>query len=458
MATIASPASVDLDRHRNVSRGSLTVAGMSTVVEWYDFTLYGYFTPVISRVFFGGGTSGVAATLLIFAASYLLRPVGAAFFGHLGDRIGRRPVLLWSMALMTVAMLATAALPTYAQVGALAGWLMLMLRCVMSFSVGGEYSGVITYLVEGSEPKKRGFITSLASAASEVGGLMAAGLAALATSLLVGDQLDAWGWRIPFLIGALLAGGTLLARSMMEESPVFDESDGTAPDDKAASSTAAANARLDPTDAAGKEKNPLFAVLRSERTAVARGFAISALGSITYYVGVMYAPTFLTGSGKFSDADAMWLATAAAVVVIVITPISGMLADRIGRRPLLIAYAALSALLSLTMFQLMSLGTTTLALIGALTLAAVAGGWSAVAAATIPEQFTSRARMSGMALGFTTATAIFGGFAPLIAEKLISVTGWKPAPGAMIAVVALCVLPVIMKMPETAPSQTAERA
>ena len=444
MASIAAPANVDLDSHRNVSRGSLTVAGMSTLVEWYDFTLYGYFTPVISKVFFGGGTSGIAATLLIFAASYLLRPVGAAFFGHLGDRIGRRPVLLWSMALMTLAMLATAALPTYAQVGALAGWLMMLLRCVMSFSVGGEYSGVITYLVEGAKSRNRGFITSLASAASEVGGLLAAGLAALATTLFTGPQLDTWGWRIPFIIGALLAAGTLMARTVMEESPVFDEEPQT-------------SALVDSGDQAGQTKNPLLAVLKVEPVAVARGFAISALGSITYYVGVMYAPTFLVGAGKFSESRAMWLATIAAVVVIAVTPLSGALSDRIGRRPVLIAYAALAALTSLTMFELMSRGTNTLALIGALVLAAVAGGWSAVAASTIPEQFTSRARMSGMALGFTTATAIFGGFAPLVAEKLIAATGWKPAPGAMIAVVALCVIPVVMRMPETAPSKTQQR-
>lgn len=439
MATIAAPLNVDLDTHRKVGRGSLTVAGMSTVVEWYDFTLYGYLTPVISEVFFGGGTKGVAATLLIFAASYLLRPVGAAFFGHLGDRLGRRPVLLWSMGLMSIAMLLTALLPTQAQVGALAGWLMLILRCLMSFSVGGEYSGVITYLVEGSEPRRRGFITSLASAASEVGGLLAAGLAALATTLFTGDALNTWGWRIPFFVGAILAGATLLARSTMEESPVFED------EGKAAAGETAAGEH--------KAKNPLLAVLSAEPVAVARGFAISAVGSITYYVGVLYAPTFLTSAGKFSTKAATWLAVAAAVAVIVITPIAGALSDRIGRKPVLLGFGLLATVTSLTMFQIMAKGTTGLALTGALILAAVAGGWSAVAAATIPEQFTSRARMSGMALGFTTATAIFGGFAPLVAEKLIAATGWKPIPGAMIAVVALCVLPVIAKLPETAPSR-----
>lgn len=420
MAAIAHTPARRLDDHAPISRGSLTVAGMSTIIEWYDFTLYLYMTTVISRVFFGGGTGGTAATLLVFAFTYLLRPVGAAVFGHIGDRIGRKPVLLISMALMTVAMLVTALLPTYASIGATAGWLMMAMRCLMSFSVGGEYSGVITYLVEGAEPKRRGFITSLASAASEVGGLMAVGLAALTTSFFTGPDLDSWGWRIPFFIGAIMAGVTLLMRSRMDESPVFEEED---EDDKA--------------------KNPLVEVLRVEPGAVARGFAISALGSITYYVGIGYAPTFLQNAGKFSESDALWLGTAAAVAVILVTPFAGMAADRFGRRPILLLFGVLAAVTSLTMFQLMASGSRGAALTGALVLAAVAGGWSAVAASTIAEQFKSKARMSGMALGFTTATAIFGGFAPLVGERLIEMTDWKPAPGAMIAVVALCVLPVV---------------
>lgn len=429
MAAIAHTPARRLDDHPPISRGSLTVAGMSTIIEWYDFTLYLYMTTVISRVFFGGGTGGTAATLLVFAFTYLLRPVGAAVFGHIGDRIGRKPVLLISMALMTVAMLVTALLPTYASIGATAGWLMMAMRCLMSFSVGGEYSGVITYLVEGAEPKRRGFITSLASAASEVGGLMAVGLAALTTSFFTGPDLDSWGWRIPFFVGAIMAGATLLMRSRMDESPVFEEED---EDDKA--------------------KNPLVEVLRVEPGAVARGFAISALGSITYYVGIGYAPTFLQNAGKFSESDALWLGTAAAVAVILVTPFAGMAADRFGRRPILLLFGVLAAVTSLTMFQLMASGSRGAALTGALVLAAVAGGWSAVAASTIAEQFKSKARMSGMALGFTTATAIFGGFAPLVGERLIEMTGWKPAPGAMIAVVALCVLPVVWYQKETAPA------
>lgn len=433
MATVMQEPTAKLDEHPGIPTSSLAVAGSSTVIEWYDFTLYLYFTTVISRVFFGGGDKGTGLTLLIFAGTYLLRPVGAAFFGHLGDRVGRKPVLLISMALMTFAMFATACLPTRSAVGSLAGWLMISLRCLMAFSVGGEYSGVMTYLVEGSAPRNRGFITSLASAASEVGGLIAVGLAALTTSLVSGSALDSWGWRIPFFIGGIMAATTLFLRSRMEESPVFEgEKDEE------------------------KTKNPLVEVLTLEPMAVFRGFAISALGSITYYVGIGYAPTFLQNAGKFSASASLWLSTAASFMVIAVTPLAGAAADRFGRRPVLLIFGVLAAATSLTMFQLMAGGSSMMALVGALVLAAVAGGWSAVAASAIAEQFTSKARMSGMALGFTTATAIFGGFAPLVGNSLIDSTGWKPAPGAMIAVVALCVLPVVWFTKETAPIKTGE--
>ncbi len=199
--------------------GSLAVAAFSTIVEWYDFTLYLYFATVLSRVFYGGGSGSLLVTLGGFAIAYLMRPLGAIFFSHIGDRRGRRHMMLLSVALMTAAMLATALLPTRAAIGPAAGWLLLLLRCVMGFSVGGEYTGVVAYLLEGSPVRRRGLITSSASAASEVGGLLAVGISALTVSLVSPPNLDAWGWRIPFFVGAALAASVWVARSTMEESP-----------------------------------------------------------------------------------------------------------------------------------------------------------------------------------------------------------------------------------------------
>ena len=135
---------------RTVPRASIVIAAFSTIVEWYDFTLYLYLATVLSRVFFGGSQAPLVTTLAGFAIAYLLRPLGAVVFGHIGDRSGRRRTMLLSVAIMTAAMFGTALLPTHAQAGAIAGWLLFLLRCVMGFSVGGEYSVVVAYLLEGA--------------------------------------------------------------------------------------------------------------------------------------------------------------------------------------------------------------------------------------------------------------------------------------------------------------------
>jgi MHS family proline/betaine transporter-like MFS transporter len=414
-----------------ISKRSIAVAALSTVVEWYDFTLYLYFATVLSRVFFGGGAASLATTLGGFAVAYLMRPVGAAFFGHVADRHGRRTMLLASMALMSAAMLATALLPTYATVGAAAGWLLFGLRCVMGFSVGGEYTGVITYLLEGAPERRRGLVASLAAAASEVGALLAVGVSAVTVSLTNQATLAAWGWRVPFLVGAALAGSVWLARSTMEESPDFERlrADG------------ALHAR------------PLAHALTRQRGALWRAFAISSLGSIAYYVGIGYVPAFLTSVGAMSESLSLWLSTVAAVAVIAVTPLVGLASDRWGRRPVLIGVALLSAVLPVSLFSLMAGPSASLALIGAVVLALVAGGMSAVGAIASGEQFSGASRASGLGIGYTVATAVFGGLTPYIAQRLIEVTGAPQVPGFMIAAVAVVALPVFWLMAETSPAR-----
>src|SRR5436305_11570535 len=219
--------------------------------------------------------------------SYLMRPLGAVAFSHIGDKYGRRRMLLTSVALVTAAMLATGLLPTRAVAGPAAGWLLLALRCVMGFSVGGEYTGVVAYLLEGAAMRRRGLITSSASAASEVGALLAVGISALTVSAMSTIDLDRWGWRIPFFVGAALAASVWLARSTMQESPEFrrQQEAGTVP------------------------KVPLQHALGNHLGGIARAFSISALGSITYYVGITYVPAFLTSVGRLSERQSLWLST-----------------------------------------------------------------------------------------------------------------------------------------------------
>ncbi len=414
---------------REISRGSLVVAALSTVVEWYDFTLYLYFATVLSRVFFGGGNNSLLATLAGFALSYGMRPIGAMVFGHIADRVGRQRALMLSMMLMTVAMLATALLPDHAAIGYASGTLLVLLRCVMAFSVGGEYTGVVAYLLEGARADRRGLITSLASAASEIGALIAVAICALTVGTMSTPHLDAWGWRIPFFVGAALAASVWIARSTMQESPEF----------------------LRQVKQRTVPEFPLRDVLLNHRAAIARTFAISALGSITYYVGITYVPAFLTSTGTLTEGRSLWLSIFAAVSVILVTPLAGALSDRVGRKPVLVWFGVAGILLPLAMFSLMSAGGEVSIVSGAIVLACLAGGVSAVGAAATAEQFPGEGRVTGLALGVTVATAIFGGLTPLLAELLVQKTGWNALPGAMIAVVALAVMPVFLKMPETCP-------
>jgi MFS transporter, MHS family, proline/betaine transporter len=411
-----------------MSRRSMAIAAFSTIVEWYDFTLYLYFSTVLARVFFGTGAQSMTETLGGFAIAYLMRPIGALVFGHFGDRLGRRVTMLSSMSLMTIAMLATALLPTFAQIGPLSGLLLIALRCLMSFSVGGEYTGVVAYLLEGAKDSRRGLITSCAAAASEVGALLAAAAAALTVLAVPEDSLVSWGWRMPFLFGAALAGLVLITRATLEETPEF----------------------LRQREAGTVPNKPIRQTLTRHRSAIARGFAISALGSITYYVGITYVPAFLDATGTMPETRALSISILSALTVILVTPLIGLASDRVGRRPVLLVLALGGIVLPTSMFAVMA-GGGAATWAGAIVMAALGGAVSAVGAVATAEQFPGEGRLSGLALGATTATAIFGGLTPLVAHLLVTSTGWDAAPGAMIAVVASCVIIVFWRMPETAP-------
>ncbi len=412
-----------------VPRSSLAIAAFSTVVEWYDFTLYLYLAPILARVFFPDSAHGIVVVLAGFALAYLMRPLGAAFFGHGGDRFGRRRTMLWSMELMAIAMLATGLLPTESSIGPAAGALLMILRCVMAFSVGGEYNGVIAYLLEGARPERRGLLTAMAAAASEIGGLLAVAVAALTTTLVDEQSIGTWGWRVPFVVGAILAGGVWFARRAMAESPAFVELQ---------------RSRM-------TLANPLRAALAHHTAGVMRAFAISALGSITYYVGITYVPTFLATTAQAGDRIALVVSTAAALAVVVVTPFVGLAADAFGRRPVLVALTLCGIVLPSGLFAVMTSASLATAIIAAIGLALLAGGVSAVGAVACAEQFPHANRLSGLALGNTSATVLFGGFAPLAAQLLVEKTGWTSSPGILIAATALAVLPIFWRMPETRP-------
>lgn len=419
------PSPIPATAQPSISRGRLAIAVVSTVVEWYDFTLFLYLSSVLSRVFFGDSPTGVLMTLATFAVSYLLRPIGGLVFGYIGDRWGRRPVLLGSMALMFLATAATAALPTFAQVGESAAVWLLALRCLMAFSVGGEYTGIMTYLLESSKPNNRGLITSLAAAASEIGALLAAGVSALTVVTLSASQVEEWGWRIPFIVGGILAAAILSLRSALPETPQFLESKQDV------------------------NREPLARVLRRQWRAVVRTFIISGLCSAAYYVGIIYLPTYLISVQKWSESSALGLATLAAAVVVFASPLAGWLSDRYGRRPTLLTLAVGAVILPIPMFAAAGQANVGVAVAAVVVLACLAGSLSAVGASAIPEQFDVRGRLTALAIGGTVATTVFGGIAPYTVQSLTESTGWALMPGVVITAVALAAIPAIRRGPET---------
>lgn len=419
------PSPIPATAQPSISRGRLAIAVVSTVVEWYDFTLFLYLSSVLSRVFFGDSPTGVLMTLATFAVSYLLRPIGGLLFGYIGDRWGRRPVLLGSMALMFLATAATAALPTFAQVGESAAVWLLALRCLMAFSVGGEYTGIMTYLLESSKPNNRGLTTSLAAAASEIGALLAAGVSALMIVTLSASQVEEWGWRIPFIVGGILAAAILAFRSALPETPQFLKSKQDV------------------------NREPLARVLRRQWRAVVRTFIISGLCSAAYYVGIIYLPTYLISVQKWSESSALGLATLAAAVVVLASPLAGWLSDRYGRRPTLLTLAVGAVILPIPMFAAAGQANVGVAVAAVVVLACLAGSLSAVGASAIPEQFDVRGRLTALAIGGTVATTVFGGIAPYTVQSLTESTGWALMPGVVITAVALAAIPAIRRGPET---------
>lgn len=412
-----------------ISRGRLAIAVVSTIVEWYDFTLFLYLSSVLSRVFFGDSPTGVLMTLATFAVSYLLRPVGGLVFGYVGDRWGRRPVLLASMALMFLATAGMAALPTFAQVGESAALWLLALRCVMAFSVGGEYTGVMTYLLESSTARNRGLVTSLAAAASEIGALLAAGVSALTVLALSASQVEEWGWRIPFVVGGVLAAVILALRSALPETPLFLQS------------------RL------GAQREPMVRILRRQWREVVRTFFISGLCSAAYYVGIIYLPTYLISVREWSESSALGLSTLAAVVVVIASPVAGWLSDRHGRRATLLVLSVTAIVLPIPMFAAAGQSNVGIAVAAVVVLACLAGSLSAVGASAIPEQFDIRGRLTALAIGGTVATTIFGGVAPYAVQTLTESTNWPLVPGLLITAVALAAIPAIRRGPETTARQ-----
>ncbi len=400
------------------------LAGMiGNAVEWYDYGLYGYLAPILATLFFPSKDplDSLMATFGVFAAGFLMRPLGAIAFGHLGDRLGRKKALVVSVALMAVPTGLMALLPTYAQAGATAAVLLVFLRLLQGFSVGGEFTGSIIFLVEHAPPSRRGFIGSWAGFSTNVGCLLGAGVGAFLVTVLQRQAVEEWAWRLPFLLGAVLGVAGLFLRLGIEETPRFQS--------------------------LAKSENlariPLFEALQRQRREMLTAFSLLWLSSVGFFTVFVYLPGYLGNIAGLPLRSAMLINWLAMIVVGLVIPPVGALSDRIGRKPPLLFAAAGLLVLSYPLFGLLARGDFALCLVAqcifAMLLATLVGPLYAL----LVELFQTRARYTSLSLGFNFATTLFGGSAPLLATYLVDRTGDARAPGLYMALSAGATLVVL---------------
>jgi MHS family proline/betaine transporter-like MFS transporter len=414
---------------KSLQRKALISGSVANVLEWYDFALYGYFASVLAKLFFPAEDqlTSLVLTFEVFAAGYLMRPLGAAFFGNLGDKVGRKRVLIISVTLMAASTVLIGVLPTYARIGVWAPILLTLLRLIEGFSVGGEFTGTISFIVEHSEPSHRGFTGSFATFSLIGGILLGSAVGALITSTLSPEEVINWGWRIPFILGIVVGGVGIYLRFGMEETPVFKAME----------------------DKGGLVRTPVFEALANYRREILIAMGTTWVGSATFYIIFVYIPTYLSSEDNMPISTALKINTITMIILMMVAPFMGALSDRVGRKPVLTVGCLGVGVLAYPLFLLLSAGNVLYAL-GAQAIFAI--GLAMLFAplpATLVELFPTKVRLSAMSLGYNLGFSIFGGTAPLVATYLIKETGSIMAPSIYLIFSALVSLFVFLKIRET---------
>ncbi|MEU8493490.1 MFS transporter [Pseudonocardia alni] len=419
-----------------IGRRASTAAAVGTAIEYYDFAIYGYLAVVLAPLFFPSqdGLIGVLATLTVVASGFLARPIGGLFFGRLGDRRGRRTVLMVTVAVMGVATVLTGLLPTYAQVGVLAPILLTVLRIGQGFSAGGEIGGAASLATESAPSRRRGLFGSATSVGIALGLAGAAAVVGTVTALTKPEQLAAWGWRIPFLIAGPLLVGAVLYRMRVEDSPLFQQM----------------------IDTSEPPKAPITEVVRDHRRSV---FGVIGVAYATMTAGGLssvYLLVHLSAVLGYSLTGALWLIVLIVLLPIGLIPWAGALSDRFGRRTVLTAGLVGFAVLAVPCYWVMQQGSIGLAVVAALVLNVPFGICQGVIYTLYSELFPTRVRYTGVSIGFNIGGVIGSGLVSVIATSLVSLSGNTLAPAFYLVFAALVGIGVIAVLRETSGGTLAE--
>ncbi|WP_280483463.1 MFS transporter [Nocardia farcinica] len=411
------------------------IAGSSlagTAVEWYDFFLYGTAAALVFNKLFFPSEDPLVGTMLAFATyavGFVARPLGAAVLGHFGDVKGRRATLIASLLLMGVSTFLIALLPTYAAIGVTAPLLLVLLRLVQGFALGGEWGGAVLLVSEHGESKRRAFWSAWPNLGPPLGNLMAAGALALLGAVLPEEAFLSWGWRVAFGMSALLVVIGLVLRLYVAETPLFEQT-------RAATSPA---------------------VLRMPLTAAVRGYwrqillaAFTRFGeNAGFYIFSLFVITYLTQILDLPRSTGLNAVMIGMVVALVAIPLFAVLADRIGRRPIYIGASIATIVWAFAFFALLDTEAT-----GAIFLAVAVGlvifaAYSAVIGAFFSELFPTEVRYSGVSLAYNLASVLAGSLAPIIAIALYDRFGSGQAIGAYLALMGVISLVAALVAKET---------
>ncbi|GGZ35947.1 MFS transporter [Streptomyces poonensis] len=386
---------------------------IGTTIEWYDFFLYGSAAALVFNKLFFPDSDPLVGTLLSFltyAVGFAARPLGALVFGHYGDRLGRKKLLVLSLLMMGGATFAIGLLPTHATVGTAAPVLLTLLRLVQGFALGGEWGGAVLLVSEHGDARRRGFWASWPQTGAPAGQLLATGVLSLLTAVLSDAAFDSWGWRIPFLLSGVLVIVGLWIRLSVDESPVFRQALEQAEARKAVARKA--------EDAA--ERLPLVAVLRHHWRDVLIAMGARMAENISYYVLTAFILVYATTSAGVSKQTALNAVLVASAVHFATIPLWGALSDRVGRRPVYLLGAAGVGLWMFPFFALVDTGDFGYLLLAVTVGLVLHGAMYAPQAAFFSEMFATRMRYSGASIGAQFSSVAAGAPAPLIATALLS--------------------------------------
>jgi metabolite-proton symporter len=410
-----------------------------TTVEWYDFFLYGVAAALVfPQVFFPTGDPAVGTLLALgtFAVGFVARPIGGLVFGHYGDKIGRKTLLVISLLMMGIATFAIGLLPGYATIGIAAPIILVLLRLIQGFALGGEWGGAVLIVSEHGDPARRGYWASWPQAGAPGGQLLANGLLALLALFQSEEAFLSWGWRIPFLLSALLVLIGLYIRLSVEESPVFR----------------AAQAEAQRRAAAGeKDSMPIVEVFRRYPREVFTAMGARFAENVSYYIFTIVIVTYLTKSEfhTLSNSFVLNAVLIGAAVHLVTIPIWGALSDRFGRKPIYLLGAAGVGgwgFVFIFLVDTESFPLTVLAVIGGLLFH---GAMYGPQAAFLSELFGTKVRYSGVSIGYQLASVVAGGLAPFIAVSLYVAFGTGYAVAVYLAASALITIVAVASYTET---------